>query len=145
MNDYELAALRVLERIALALERSAASPAAPASSGSARGAPATSSTPARAPAAAHAPSDDVASDRDLDGPNGDPVVRTDPKYWKGESYKGRRMSECPTEYLNELVQLFVWQAEHPQAYGNHTAEQKAKFHRLDAARARGWAIRNGAR
>jgi hypothetical protein len=144
MTDYELAALRVLERIALALERSAASPAASAPSGSARAAPA---TPAKPPASAPAPAatDDVATDRDLDGPHGDPIIRTDPKYWKGESYKGRHMSECPTEYLNELVQLFVWQANNPQAYGNHTAEQKAKFHRLDAARARGWAIRNGAR
>jgi hypothetical protein len=85
----------------------------------------------------------VADDADLDGQYGDPEVRKDPKQWLndgGASYAGRRMSECPSDYLLAVASFYEWRA------GKEEAEpEKAKYaaySRRDAARARGWAARN---
>lgn len=73
---------------------------------------------------------------DLDGPHGNPDVKAkDPRDWTGESMKGRKFSECPPDYLDLIAERFDYFA------GKETDEKKAKYSRLDAARARGWAQR----
>jgi hypothetical protein len=77
---------------------------------------------------------------DLDGPHGDPIVKAkDPRDWTGEPMKGRPFSQCPPEYLDMLADRFDYFASQEQD------AKKARYNRLDAARARGWAerIRNG--
>lgn len=85
----------------------------------------------------------AAPDVDLDGPHGDPVVRKDPKRWDISmgSYVGCHFSECPTEYLEAVASFKDWQAGMDERKGTDDDKRKAKFNRLDAARARGWAQR----
>lgn len=76
---------------------------------------------------------------DLDSEYGNPVMKKDPPRWKGESCVGKKFSECPPDYLENLAGLREWQAEK-----NEADPAKAKFagnDRKDAARARGWAAR----
>lgn len=89
----------------------------------------------------------IASDRDLDGPHGNPEVRFNPRDWIGESYKGRRMSECPAAFLEQLADAFDWSAGQAERKGEQTTSGKpvAEYKRADAARARGWARRNAAK
>lgn len=77
----------------------------------------------------------VASDADLDGPHGDPVVKFPPKSWKGEDFAGRRLSECSTEFLLAYAEHLEWKGNSPLP----GKEKYAKYDLLDAARARGWA------
>lgn len=78
----------------------------------------------------------AAPDVDLDGPHGNPIVKAkDPRDWTGEPMKGRNFSECPPEYLDMLAERFDYFA------GNEPDPKKAKYNRLDATRARGWAQR----
>jgi hypothetical protein len=95
----------------------------------------------RVTAAASKPGPIVASDHDLDGQYGDPVVKAkDPRDWTGEPMNGRKFSECPPEYLEMVAErkdYFV--SQNPQATDED--KKKAKYDRLDAARARGWAKR----
>jgi hypothetical protein len=86
---------------------------------------------------------EVAGDADLDGKYGDEEIRRDPsaKYWPGESYANRRMSECPADYL-----LAYAKYKDACAFMNakEGKEEKAKYvgyDRKSAARARGWAAR----
>lgn len=73
---------------------------------------------------------------DLDGTHGDPVVKAkDPRDWTGEPMKGRKFSECPPDYLDMVAERFDYFA------SKEPDEKKAKYNRLDAARARGWAQR----
>lgn len=85
----------------------------------------------------------VASDADLDGPHGDPVVRMkDPRDWSGASMKGRRFSECPAEYLDLVASRFDYFAEQAEATNEmYEGKPVAPRKRKDAARARGWAAR----
>src|SRR3990167_6273958 len=48
----------------------------------------------------------LASDRELDGKYGDPVVKFDPRDWTGPLCKGRRLSECPADFLELLAETF---------------------------------------
>lgn len=84
---------------------------------------------------------EVASERDLDSQYGDPTVKKDPKRWTGESFAGCRMSECPPEYLEVLADLKDWMADKDEEKGTDDGRRFAKYGRLDAARARGWAER----
>lgn len=83
----------------------------------------------------------IASDRDLDGPYGDPEVKMrDPKEWTGETMVGRKFSECPAEYLDlcaDRLDYFVGK----NSAGTEDEQKKARYQKLDAARARGWAAR----
>lgn len=83
----------------------------------------------------------IASDRDLDGPYGDPEVKMrDPKEWTGETMVGRKFSECPADYLDlcaDRLDYFVGK----NSAGTADEQKKARYQRLDAARARGWAAR----
>lgn len=73
---------------------------------------------------------------DLDGQHGDPIVKAkDPRDWTGDSMKGRRFSECPPEYLDMIAERFDYFA------GKEEDAKKARYNRLDAARARGWSQR----
>ena len=113
-----------LERVAVALERGAV-PVAKATAPQARTGAGT-----------------VAPDSELDGKWGDPEVRYDPKRWSGDSYKGSRYSQCPASYLEELASFLDWQADKDSQSGDPQKEKYGEYKRRDAARARGWAIRN---
>lgn len=85
----------------------------------------------------------VASDRDLDGAYGNPEIKFNPRDWAGASCKGRRMSECPPEFLALLAQTFDYFADQAEVKNERTEKGKpvADYKRADAARARGWAKR----
>lgn len=123
MSSDRIAA--ALERIAAALERSAAV------AGQGGGAP-----------AQRTGAGTVASDEELDGRWGDPEVRYDPKRWTGDSYKGANYSRCPSAYLEELAGFLDWQADMDAKSGDPSKQKFVEYKRRDAARARGWAIRN---
>lgn len=97
----------------------------------------------RGPVASSAGGHAIASDRDLDGQYGDPEVRKDPRDWKGVTMKGRRMSECPPDFLDLLAGFFDWAAGQADSKKETTSSGKpvGDFRRADAARARGWAKR----
>lgn len=86
---------------------------------------------------------EIASDRELDGRYGDPVVKFMPRDWTGPSYKNRAMSECPRELLDMLAETFDYFAQKAAETDERTDAGKpvADFKRKDAARARGWAKR----
>lgn len=78
----------------------------------------------------------IASDADLDGQHGDPVIKAkDPRDWSGPSMVGRRFSQCPAEYLDLLADRYDYFA------SKETDPKKARYNALDAGRARGWARR----
>lgn len=88
---------------------------------------------------AAAPEHEVASDADLLGKYGDPVIKArDPRDWAGPSMKGRRLSECSAEYLDLLAKRYDFFA---QKANDENDQKKLKYARLDARRARGWAAR----
>lgn len=143
-SEYKF--LRVLERIAQALEDIASrggsvatgQPAAPASGEQKSGA---------------VKSGLVATDADLDSQNGDPTIRKDPssRYWTGQSYVGAHMSACPAEYLDALAKYYdacAHMAHKTMHDGSETDPKKLeykqkdiKYKPVDAGRARGWAKR----
>ena len=94
-------------------------------------------------AQAQTPAPEIASDRDLDGSYGDPMVRMTPRDWSGPSYKTRPMSECPPEFLDQLADLLDWTAEQAESKNEMTDAGKpiGAYRRRDAGRARGWAAR----
>lgn len=81
---------------------------------------------------------DIASDADLDGEYGNEQIRMNPRDWKGTPRKGERMAHCEPEFLELYALTMDWFASENEAKGN---ARKAKFDRLVAARARGWAKR----
>jgi hypothetical protein len=85
----------------------------------------------------------VASDRDLDGQYGNPVVKFMPRDWTGQSFKGKKMSDCPPALLDMLAETFEYFATKAEEKDEKTTGGKpvAPFKRADAARARGWAKR----
>lgn len=85
----------------------------------------------------------VASEAELDGQYGDPEVRRDPssKYWPGQSYAGRRLSECPADYLDAYAKYKDACAWANDKDGGEKKKKYAEYDRRDAARARGWAAR----
>ena len=78
-----------------------------------------------------------ASDKDLAGPHGDPIVRFDPKSWRGPSQKGKKYSACPADFLEQLAEALAWAADNPQV----GKEKYAAGNRTDARRARSYARR----
>lgn len=105
-------------------------------------------SPAAAPAPTRATSTAaVASPEpevDIDGPHGNPEIRRDPPKWAGESFAGRRYSDATPQYLRELAGFKEWSArknDEKAAAGDSSAEKYARYDRLDAARARKWALR----
>lgn len=87
----------------------------------------------------------VATDADLDDPKwGDPEVRFMPRDWTGEGLKGRKFSQCPPEFLDLMGEALDYLADKSEEQDERTTNDKpvAPFKRKDAARARGWAMRN---
>ncbi len=90
-----------------------------------------------------------ASDTDLDGQYGNEEIKKNPKRWDGDSMVGRKMSECPPEFLDVLASHFDYKAEREaedsvNATDDETRASKKKYSgysRKSAARARGWAAR----
>ena len=78
-----------------------------------------------------------ASDEDLEGPRGDPVVKFAPRGWHGALQVGRRYSACEADFLEMLAESLAWSAGNPKA----GKEKYAAYDRADAARARSWARR----
>ena len=95
------------------------------------------------------PAQATASDADLDGQYGNEEIKKNPKRWDGESMVGRKMSECPPEFLDVLASHFDFKAEREaedsaNATDDETRASKKKYSgysRKSAARARGWAAR----
>lgn len=85
----------------------------------------------------------IASDRELDGQYGNPVLKFQPRDWTGPSFKNRTFSECPPELLDLVAESNDWFAQQAEQKNEKTAKGKpvAEFKRADAARARGWAKR----
>lgn len=93
-------------------------------------------------AAAKAPKA-IADDRDLDSQYGNPQVRFDPRDWSGSRCKGKRMSECPPEFLDMYADAKEFFGQKAEKEGKVTDKNKpvAPYEYKDAARARGWAKR----
>lgn len=92
-------------------------------------------------------SERVASDSDLDSQYGDPEIKMNkmPRDWTGPNMKGRKMSQCPSAFLELAAGFFDWAAdkaeEKNETYGSQN-KPVAPLRRKDAALARGWALRN---
>lgn len=84
---------------------------------------------------------EVASEQELRGRFGDPEVRMRVRDWSGPDLKGRRMSECPPEFLDLLAETLEWAARKADEKHETTDSGKpvAPYRRADARRARGWA------
>lgn len=85
----------------------------------------------------------VADDADLDSKYGDPELKFTPRDWQGDSYKGRKFSECPAPLLDLVADSLDYFARKSEEAGETTSSGKpvAPYKRKDAARARGWAAR----
>ena len=95
---------------------------------------------ASTPAASNVPR--VASDADLDGQWGDPVVRAkSPRDWTGPNMMGKKFSECDPGYLDLVADRLDYFAGVNESSLEPDAAKKARYNRLDASRARGWAAR----
>jgi hypothetical protein len=85
----------------------------------------------------------IASDQELDGPYGDPAVKSAPRDWTGQFSPGAKMSEHPPEFLDLLADRYDYFAQKNDREKNLTDKgyPKSKFDRAAAAKARGWAAR----
>lgn len=80
------------------------------------------------------------TDAELDSDErNNPIVRKDPKNWKGATFEGKRLSACPPEYLDAYAEIKEWIADKNE--GDPAKEKFVRYDRLDAARARAWAAR----
>jgi len=91
------------------------------------------SQPQTEPAAAP----NVATDASLDAQWGNPTVKFNPRDWTGTSCKGMTYADCPPEFLDMLANALEFFANKNAA----TDPKKAGYDRMDASRARGWALR----
>lgn len=82
-----------------------------------------------------------AQERDLDSEYGNFVVRRDPPRWKGDSFEGKRLSECTAPYLDALAEFKLWQLCREQERDTDDARKRVKYLQRDVARCRGWARR----
>ena len=81
----------------------------------------------------------IAPDSDLDSKFGDPIVKFDPRDWKGQSCKNKHYSTCPSAYLLLMASALEFFGNRKAANGE---DDKSAWDFRDAARARGWAARN---
>lgn len=81
---------------------------------------------------------DPAPDKILDGPNGDPEIRFDPKFWKGDPQIGKRFSQTSPSYLEAVANLAVWKMNNPQGQTDEEKKKKAGYAKWDAMKALGW-------
>lgn len=99
---------------------------------------------ARLEAGGAAPS--TADAGDIDSEYGNFEVKRDPRDWKGPSCVGKRLSECPPEFLDLLAGFLDWAARKADQGGELTKGGKpvSDYKRKDAARCRAWAARHRA-
>jgi hypothetical protein len=85
----------------------------------------------------------VASDQDLDGQYGDPLIKKDPPRWDGGPVAPCHMSEAPPEWLENLANFLDWRAaqQDEKQEVDNKGRPRSDWSRKDAARARGWARR----
>lgn len=85
----------------------------------------------------------IASDRDLDGQYGDPVLKFMPRDWTGPSFKNAKYSQCPAALLDLVADSLEWFGKQADEKDERTTNGKpvGDYKRADAARARGWAKR----
>ena len=94
-----------------------------------------------APKSAPYPVSPVADAAELDSKFGDVEIRKDPPRWKGESFAGKRYSQCPIEYLETMASFLDWKAAKDSEKGTADGDKYANYARKDAARCRGWIAR----
>ena len=96
-----------------------------------------------AKANAKAADGEVADDFDLDGKYGNEPIKRDPsaKYWSGDSFVGKTMSECTAEYLDALAKWNDAKAYMTEKEADPEKQKYAGYNRKSARRARGWAKR----
>jgi len=88
---------------------------------------------------------------DIDGMYGDPEIRKDPsaKHWAGSSCAGKKMSQCPADYLIAFAKwkdaCVYMKMKELETVTDATAiadtTKYAGYDRKDAARARAWAAK----
>lgn len=84
-----------------------------------------------------------ASDRELNGQYGNPVIDRSPKNWTGEALQGRNFSDLHPATLRALARHYALLAEWHDEQGNrdNRGRPRSTWARLDASRALGWALR----
>lgn len=82
-----------------------------------------------------------ATNKELDAPDGDPVVRFAPNAWRGPVMVGKHYSECHPGFLDLLATALARMAERPKP----GKEKYAASNRDQARLARSWARRVRAR
>ena len=95
----------------------------------------------RAPTIA-APTPVHVTDADLDGEHGDPVAKFPPKddgQW--DRFAGQPLSRSSSSFCERMAGFWDWQAGKDEVSGDEKKVKNARYKRLDAARARGWAAR----
>lgn len=97
------------------------------------------------------PAQSVASDADIDGQYGDPIIKygLKEKYWPNQPDEniGYHLSECTPEYLDAMAKYLgacAYMARNPKDE-KPVDEKKAGYKDKDAARARAWSARIRAR
>lgn len=91
----------------------------------------------------------VASDTELDGEWGDPVLKKSPPRWKGRDLASKRYSQLTEEELDCVIGFLEWKRDKNREEvaaavksGDAAAQAKAEkgvmYAVKDAARARGW-------
>ena len=85
----------------------------------------------------------VADDEELDGQWGDPVVKKNPtdRFWKGQGFVGKHLSECSPEFLDAYAKYKDVCAKLKEKDEDPKKRKYAEYDRTDAGRARGWARR----
>lgn len=98
-----------------------------------------------ATATAKSSAGEVADDFDLDGKYGDEDIRKMPsvKYWKGDDFTGRKMSETTVEFLAAFAKYKDACAYMNEKSGDAEKSKYIAYDRKSAKRARGWAKRLG--
>lgn len=114
--------------------------------GASTSAPSAPSPQHRTTRAAPAPGE-VADEKLMAQPWADMEIRKDPPRWAGESYVGRRLSECPKDYLENLAGFCDWKAKKGREESPPRLNNKGKpwyeADELMAKLARGFALRAG--
>ena len=93
------------------------------------------------PAATSGDAGGIASDYEMEGQYGDPVIKKDPPKWTGETCVGKPFSQCPPDYLMSLAGFLDWKAGKTLEDADTSRHKFADYDRKDARRARGWAAR----
>ncbi len=72
---------------------------------------------------------------DIDGRYGDPVIKFDPKRWNGDSFVGKKLSQCSIEYLEVFAEFKEWAAANPL---EGKEPKYVEYDRKDGLLARAW-------